>query len=434
MISKKTLKYAAVLIIIILSISIYGCKGIFSRNIQEEELTKEQNISEEDSQADVDSETKLKAFETAHVYVEQNNPGATFGSGYSEDKVIVESEDLFKVAVDFSIEGNQYSWEILLEYDKQSDSFTILEAPDTEGKVAQESSYEESPQEKPKEQSEEPNETQAGDKQPQDQATQQTPSEQEIKKRAFHTAQADAETMYTDVIFDTEYDDTKIKETSENKFEAVIEFEGLGQGATAKDHFTFKYQLQYDKEKDTSNILAKEFVSSYPVKKTLTEDEIKKGVFAAAQADVLKSYPNAVLSQGYSDKLIEALGNNYYQCLVYINPPQDLWLLYLVRYDPNEGKWFTPFKTDWNKLPERSANSVKHYIETQDGGVKSNCNGVILGSVLGWHKIKGIYTIHIKFQCLKKDGSLKECDWYVSTRYDIFSDSFVEFSTSGNIL
>ena len=79
MISKKTLKYAAVLIIIILSISIYGCKGIFSRNIQEEELTKEQNISEEDSQADVDSETKLKAFETAHVYVEQHNPGLPLG-------------------------------------------------------------------------------------------------------------------------------------------------------------------------------------------------------------------------------------------------------------------------------------------------------------------------------------------------------------------
>ena len=81
MISKRPIKYAAILIIIILSISIsvYGCKDMFSRSIQEEELTKEQNISEEDSQADVDSETKLKAFETAHVYVEQHNPGLPLG-------------------------------------------------------------------------------------------------------------------------------------------------------------------------------------------------------------------------------------------------------------------------------------------------------------------------------------------------------------------
>ncbi len=249
--------------------------------------------------------------------------------------------------------------------------------------------------------------------------------------------------MYSDVIFDTEYDESKIKETSENNFEAVIEFEGLGKGNTDKDHFTFKYQLQYDKETDQINILSKEFVSSYPVKKTLTEEEIKKGAFHAAQEDVLKSYPNAVFTyKDYKDAnhaLVEALGNNYYQCIIATGFPGNSFL-YLVRYDPNEGKWYTPFKTDWNMLLSRAINSVKYYIENQDNWVHNNCTGVIFDnlniaySVYPTEDKMDKYKISLKFQCQGKDGSQKWYDWVVKTRYDIFSDSFVDFDLSGNIL
>jgi hypothetical protein len=428
MIYKKLLKYTTVLIIIILSLSIstYGCKNTTADTAEEEDTAGERSASEEDSSLGIDSGTKLKAFETAQVYVVRKYPGASFELGYDEDKVVIESSGLYRVTIDFSSEGSQYNWEILLEYDQQSDSFTVIEVQDTESEVAQESSSEEQPQEEPQQSDKSENK--------------EEPSSTEIKKRAFHAAQADAETMYTDVIFDTEYDESKIKETSENKFEAIIEFEGLGQGNKNKDHFTFKYQLQYDKAKDEINILAKEFVSSYPIDKTLTEEEIKKGAFHAAQEDVLKSYPNAVFASGYSDKLIEALGNNYYQCIIVTTFPVNQFL-YLVRYDPNEGKWYTPFKTDSSKLLERSFNAVKHYIETQDSWVQNNCNGVIFdnNSITGWSCYPtedkwDKFTVKIKFQCQGKDGSLKSYEWYVKTRYDIFSDSFVKFDTSGNTL
>ena len=423
MISKKPLKFAAILFIIILSLSlsVYGCKNMFSRTLPEEDLTGVENSSE-NSLSDIDSEIKLKAFETAHVYVEQKNPGASFESGYAEDKVIAESEDLFKVIIDFSSEGKQYSWEILLKYNKQDDSFTVIEAPDTEGEVAQESS----PEKQPEEQSEEHPQEQS-----QESEGKEEPSSQEIKKRAFHSAQADAETMYSDVIFDTEYDENKIKEISDNKFEAVIEFEGLGQGATGKDHFTWKYQLEYDKETDKINILNKDFVSSYPIKKSLTEQEIKKGAFHSAQADLLKSYPNVVFAKDYNDNLVEALGNNLYQCLIMPSPPPDLWFLYLVRYDPNEGKWHIPFKKDDGELATRAINSVQNYIEKQDNWVQNNCQSIIFDKksiVCSYsYTFLDIFIVRIKFQCQGKNGSLKWYDCEVNTRYDIISDSFVEF-------
>jgi hypothetical protein len=421
---KKLQKYAAALIIIMLSLSVsaYGCKNTSTHTAEEEGTAEEQGTAEDDSLLGVDSGTKLKAFETAQVYVGQKYPGASFESGYDEDKVVIESSGLYMVTIDFSSEGSQYSWEILLEYNQEDDSFTVLEAIDTEGETVQESDSEEQSQEKSEGQS--------------DNQSDKT----EIKKRAFHTAQADAENTYTDVIFDTEYDESKIKETSESKFEAVIEFEGLGKGATDKDHFTWKYQLEYDKETDKINISGKEFVSSYPISKTLTEEEIKKGAFAAAQEDVLKSYPNAVFLTNTSYDLIEALGNNYYQCFIIATSPGKQFL-YLVRYDPNEGKWYTPFKTDCSKFRERSINAVKHYIETQDSWVQNKCNGVIfdINSVTGWNSYPvedkmDKFTVKIKFQCQGKDGSLKWYEWAVKTRYDIFSDSFVEFDTSGNIL
>jgi len=314
----------------------------------------------------------------------------------------------------------------------------VLEASDTEGEVAQESTPEEQSDKKPEEQSQEPQDTSTGEQQPQGQTTQQqSPTGGEIKKRAFHTAQADAETMYSDVIFDTEYDEAKIKEVSENKFEVVIEFEGLGKGATSKDHFTWKYQLEYDKETDKINILNKDFVSSYPVKKTLTEQEIKKGAYRAAQEDMLKSYSKAVFAD-YDDKLIEALGNNLYQCLIiYYIPRGDF--LYLVRYDPNEGKWYIPFKKELrNELYNRATGSVKNYIENQDNWVQNNCNSIIFDNntwgILYEEKTIDNFGVKIKFQCLGKDGSSKWYEWVVKTRYDIISDSFVEFDTSGNIL
>lgn len=424
MLFKKLQKYAAALIIIMLSLSVsaYGCKNTSTHTAEEEGTAEEQGTAEDDSLLGVDSGTKLKAFETAQVYVGQKYPGASFESGYDEDKVVIESSGLYMVTIDFSSEGSQYIWEILLEYNQEDDSFTVLEAIDTEGETVQESDSEEQSQEKSEGQS--------------DNQSDKT----EIKKRAFHTAQADAENMYTDVIFDTEYDESKIKETSESKFEAVIEFEGLGKGATDKDHFTWKYQLEYDKETDKINISGKEFVSSYPISKTLTEEEIKKGAFAAAQEDVLKSYPNAVFLTNTSYDLIEALGNNYYQCFIIATSPGKQFL-YLVRYDPNEGKWYTPFKTDCSKFRERSINAVKHYIETQDSWVQNKCNGVIfdINSVTGWNSYPvedkmDKFTVKIKFQCQGKDGSLKWYEWAVKTRYDIFSDSFVEFDTSGNIL
>ena len=317
----------------------------------------------------------------------------------------------------------------------------MLEASDTEGEVAQESTPGEQSDKKPEEQSQEPQDTSTGEQQPQGQTTQQqSPTGGEIKKRAFHTAQADAETMYSDVIFDAEYDEAKIKEVSENKFEVVIEFEGLGKGATSKDHFTWKYQLEYDKETDKINILNKDFISSYPVKKTLTEDEIKKGAYNAAKEDVLKVYPNAVFTTNTNYDFIEALGNNYYQCFIIATSPGKQFL-YLVRYDPNEGKWYIPFKTDCSKFRDRSINAVKHYIETQDSWVQNKCNGVIFdnNSVTGWSSYPvedkmDKFTVKIKFQCQGKDGSSKWHEWAVKTRYDIFSDSFVEFDTSGNIL
>lgn len=431
MISKKPLKFAAILFIIILSLSlsVYGCKNMFSRTLPEEDLTGVENSSE-NSLSDIDSEIKLKAFETAHVYVEQKNPGASFESGYAEDKVIAESEDLFKVIIDFSSEGKQYSWEILLKYNKQDDSFTVIEAPDTEGEVAQESS----PEKQPEEQSEEHPQEQS-----QESEGKEEPSSQEIKKRAFHSAQADAETMYSDVIFDTEYDENKIKEISDNKFEAVIEFEGLGQGATGKDHFTWKYQLEYDKETDKINILNKDFVSSYPIKKSLTEQEIKKGAFHSAQADLLKSYPNVVFAKDYNDNLVEALGNNLYQCVIMISQPKGKSFLYLVRYDPDEDKMHIPFKKDLeDELFARAIGSVKNYIEKQDNWVQNNCSSIIFDNnnitlVYNYNYIDD-FAVDIKFQCLGKDGSSKWYDWVVKTRYDIISDSFVEFDMSGNIL
>ena len=308
----------------------------------------------------------------------------------------------------------------------------MLEASDTEGEVAQESTPEEQSDKKPEEQSQEPQDTSTGEQQPQGQTTQQqSPTGGEIKKRAFHTAQADAETMYSDVIFDTEYDEAKIKEVSENKFEAVIEFEGLGKSATGKDHFTWKYQLEYDKETDKINILNKDFVSSYPVKKTLTEEEIKKGAFHAAQADVLKSYPNAVFKKDYDEHLVEGLGNNLYQCLMMLSPPPDLWFLYLVRYDPNEDKMYIPFKKDDDELAKRAINSVKNYIEKQDNWVHNNCNSIIFDNksiVCSYsYTFLDIFIVKIKFQCQGKDGSSKWYDCAVNTRYDILSDSFVEF-------
>jgi len=260
--SKNKYRYIAILIISVLclSVSAYGCKAILSSITTQstaQEQTKQQTEDKQtaDGQLEVGSETKLKAFETAHVYVEQHNPSASFDSGYSEDKVVVKPDNIFKVTIDFNQNGSQHSWQITLKYDSQNDSFTILEAPQQQGEVAQQSSSEQSQQ-----QSEQTQQTEGSKK--------QEPSLDEIKKRAFHTAQADIETMYTDVTFDTEYDDSKINQTSENNFEATIEFVGLGKGATAKDHFTFKYQLQYDKEKDKINILGSQFVSSYPVKNT----------------------------------------------------------------------------------------------------------------------------------------------------------------------
>lgn len=439
--SKNKYRYIAILIITVLSLSVsaYGCKAILSSittqstaQEQTEQQTEEKQTAE--GQQEVGSETKLKAFETAHVYVEQHNPSASFESGYSEDKVVVESDNIFKVTIDFNQDGSPKSWQIILKYNEQDDTFSVVEAPEQQGEVAQQSSSEQSQQtsENQTQQTEETQQTQESKK--------QEPSLDDIKKRTFHTAQADIETMYSDVTFDTEYDDSKIKETSENKFEAVIEFVGLGQGATSKDHFTWKYQLQYDKEADKINILAKEFVSSYPVKKILTEDEIKKGAYNAAKEDVLKIYPNAVFLTNTSYDLIEALGNNYYQCFIIATSPGKQFL-YLVRYDPNEGKWYTPFKTDCSKFRERSINAVKHYIETQDSWVQNKCNGVIfdINSVTGWSSYPvedkmDKFTVKIKFQCQGKDGSSKWYEWAVKTRYDIFSDSFVEFDTSGNIL
>ncbi len=142
---KKPLKYITILIIIMmfLSISTYSCKNTFTGTAEEEDTTEEQGISEENSLLGIDSGTKLKAFETAQVYIGQKYPGVSFESGYNEDKVVIESSGLYRVTVDFSSEGSQYNWEIIMEYDQQSDSFTVIEAPDTEVEVAKESSSEE---------------------------------------------------------------------------------------------------------------------------------------------------------------------------------------------------------------------------------------------------------------------------------------------------
>ena len=337
MISKKPLKFGAILFIIILSLSlsVYGCKNIFSRTLPEEDLTEVENSSE-NNLSDIDSEIKLKAFETAHVYVEQKNPGASFESGYAEDKVIAESEDLFKVIIDFSSEGKQYSWEILLKYNKQDDSFTVIEASDTEGEVAQESS----PEKQPEEQSEEHPQEQS-----QESEGKEEPSSQEIKKRAFRSA----------------------------------------------------------------------------------------------QADILKTFPNAVFTTDYNDNLIEALGNNLYQCVIMISQPKGKSFLYLVRYDPDEEKMHIPFKKDLeDELFARAIGSVKNYIEKQDNWVQNNCSSIIFDNnnitiVYNYNYIDD-FTVDIKFQCLGKDGSSKWHGWVVKTRYDIISDSFVKFDMSSNIL
>ena len=186
MIPKKSLKYVIILIVLILSISVYGCKGIFSSNIQEEELAEEQNFPE-DSLSKIDSNLKLKAFETAHVYVEQRNPDATFESDYSEDKVVVESAILFRVVVDFFLEGRQHSWEMLLEYNQDNDSFIVLEAPEMEGKIAQEPSPEEQLQEHPEEIPEESQGEPPPEEHPQEDSTKEEPQTEKPKQEEPQT-------------------------------------------------------------------------------------------------------------------------------------------------------------------------------------------------------------------------------------------------------
>jgi len=242
---------------------------------------------------------------------------------------------------------------LFLKYDAQNGSFTVLEATDTEGEVAQESTPEEQPDKKPEEPQEEP-------------PTEEQPNEPQ--------------------------------DTSP--------------GAQQPQEQT-------------------------PQQQALTEQEIKSRALNAAREDVLKNYPSAIFTKSYDENLIEDLGNNCYQCcIVCTQPAPGFVFLYLVRYDPNEVKWYTPFKTDYLKFHTRAANSVKNYIEKQDNWVQNNCNGVIFDNdsvkVNEWKDSNGKtvlckFKVDIKFQCQGKDGSSKWYDCAVNTRYDILSDSFVEF-------
>jgi hypothetical protein len=337
---KKLQKYTAVLITILLTLSViaYGCKNTSVHAAEEEGTSEEQSTLEDDSLTGIDSETKLKAFETAQVYIGQKYPGANFESGYDEDKVAIESSGIYKVTIDFSSEGSQYNWEILLEYDQQSDSFTVVDAPDFESGTAQEPQFEEQPEE-------------------------QQESQQEEKPE-----------------------------------EKPQESEG---------------------------------------KKQLSPQEIKRGVWDTALEDALSNFTVSVYTTGYNESSIEDLWNNFYQCcIVFIHPGPIFAHLYLVRYDPAEIKWYIPFKTDYLNFQTRAANSVKHYIENQDNWVQNNCNGVIFDNnsvkVTEWKDstgktVIGKFKVDIKFQCQGKDGSLTWYDCSVNTRYDILSDSFVDF-------